>query len=180
MRWVEDQAEFKKIFLEARTCVYIDSGRCVSSLRRLIFDDAMLCTDRFADMVQTLMAFSRESTSYYIVLDPDPVHYFHRHFRKYPVLEIAYGDSSDTYLKSLNEDPGGSPPDAIGTNCWAWVVVPHSIKWFVHALRDSEDRGGHLWIPQEWMGTILKTYPFVRSGTINSGDIAPEFGQPSR
>ena len=27
MRWIEEKAAFDKLFLEARTCIYIDSGR---------------------------------------------------------------------------------------------------------------------------------------------------------
>ena len=85
------------------------------------------------------------------MLDPDPVHYFHRHFKKYPALEIDRGDSARDYLAFVNADPGGNPADAVGTNWWACVIVPPSSKWFVHALRDSGNSGGHLWIPSQWI-----------------------------
>ncbi|HEY0701197.1 MAG TPA: hypothetical protein VGD60_00375 [Candidatus Acidoferrales bacterium] len=162
MRWIDREAEFKTIFLEARTCVYIDSGRRATQLHRLIFDDAQTCTAVFAEMLQSLMGWASDAGCYYIVLDPDPVHYFHRHFGKYPAIEIARGDSSDAYLKFLNEDPGNSPADAVGTNCWAWVIAPHSLKWFVHALRDEGDGGGHLWVPPEWAERLRTSYPFLR------------------
>ena len=162
MRWVEDENDFKRIFLEARTCAYIDSGRQPSSLLRLVFDDSMTVTSRFAELLQDLMARADEKACTYVVLDPDPVHYFFRHFNKYPVVEIARGDGAKDYLRFLNEDPGGSPADAIGTNCWAWVVLSPSLRWFVHALRSSEDNGGHLWIPPEWCLYIREKYHWLR------------------
>jgi hypothetical protein len=161
MRWIVEKPEFTRIFLEARTCVYIDSGREPTLLRRMVFDDAGMVTPDFAKMLQRLMGWSEEPVCNYVVLDPDPVHYFHRQFGKYPVVEIAYGDSPQDYLKFLNQDPGGSPVDAIGTNCWAWVVVPPSIRWFVHALRSDESDSGHLWVPQDWFQRIREVCPWV-------------------
>jgi hypothetical protein len=163
VRWVEQKEEFDKVFLEAKTCVYVDSGRYPTTLRRLIFDDAEICTTKFANLLQHLMGLSGDSTAYYIVLEPDPVHYFHRHFGKYPVLEITRDHSAKDYLAFLNADPGGSPADAVGTNWWACVIVPLSSKWFVHALRDSGSNGGHLWIPPEWVKKVAEVYPYVRS-----------------
>jgi hypothetical protein len=162
MRWVMEEAEFRKIFLEARTCVYIDSGRESSRLQRLIFDDAMTCTFAFAELLQNLMEWSGIETCNYVVLDPDPVHYFYRLFKKYPAFEVALGDSPQSYIQFLNQDPGGSPADAVGTNCWAWVVAPPAIGWFVHALRSDMDNGGHLWIPNDWRAKILGLYPSLR------------------
>ncbi len=163
MQWIEQKEEFAKLFLEARTCVYVDSGRYPTTLRRLIFDDAEIRTTKFADLLQHLMDLSGDLTAHYIVLDPDPVHYFHRHFSKYPVITIARGDSASDYLALLNADPGGSPADAVGINWWACVIVPPSSKWFVHALRDSDSNSGHLWIPPEWVTKVAEVYPYARS-----------------
>lgn len=161
MRWIITEAEFKEIFLRARTCVYIDSGREPTTLRRLTFDDAGVCTHKFADLLQRLMECSGDLAAHSVVLDPDPVHYFYRNFNKYPSLEIALGDASAAYLSALNEDPGGSPADAVGTNWWAFVVVPPSLKWFVHARRSDQDDSGHLWIPPDWMDRVHDIYPYL-------------------
>ena len=155
MRWILDKADFETVRLRARTGKYIDSGRKATSLQRWIFDDAYSCTHEGANLVQQLMALSGDPNAAYVVLDPDPIQYFHRHFKKYPALEIANGDTADDYIHALNEDPGGSPADAVGTNCWEWVIVPPSIKWFIHALRDSDDGGGHLWMPRDWAEQIV-------------------------
>jgi hypothetical protein len=162
MRWIENKVEFDKLFLEARTCVYVDSARYQTTLHRLIFDDAEICTTKFAELLQRLMEWSDDQVARYIVLDPDPVHYFHRHFDKYPALEITRGDSAREYLAFLNADPGNSPADAVGTNWWACVIVPPSSKWFIHALRDSGSNGGHLWVPPEWVEEVAKVYPYAR------------------
>ncbi len=166
MRWIEDKEEFSKLFLEVRTCVYVDSGRYQTRLRKLIFDDAEICTTKFANLLQALMEWSADGVTYYVILDPDPVHYFHRLFSRYPALEIRRGDSGRDYLAFLNADPGGSPADAIGTNWWASVVVPLSRKWFVHALRDSGNNGGHLWIPPEWIERIADVFPYARPDSL--------------
>lgn len=165
MRWVNQEAEFKEAFLRAREGVYIDSARIGTALTRLTFDDAEVCTLKFANLLQELMEYSGDSTVYYVVLDPDPVHYFHRHFKKYPVLEISLGDSPESYISSLNQDPGGSPADAIGINWWTCVIVPPSLKWFVHALRSDRDDSGHLWIPTDYLDRVRVVYPYATSGT---------------
>jgi hypothetical protein len=106
MRWIVEKPEFSRIFLEARTCVYIDSARKPTSLHSLVFDGAVLKTSDFARMLQRFMEWSGDHVSNYVVLDPDPVHYFHRRFGNYPVVEIAYGDPPQDYLDFLNQDPG--------------------------------------------------------------------------
>lgn len=166
MRWVEDKDEFNKLFLEARTCVYIDSGRYHTALRRLVFDDAEICTMKFVSLLQGLMEWSGDGATYYVVLDPDPRYYFHRLFNRYSTLEIKRGDSAKDYLAFLNEDPGGSPADAVGTNWWACAVVPLSRTWFVHALRASRSNGAHLWVPPEWIERIADIFPYARSETV--------------
>ena len=162
MRWVTQEAEFKPFFLEARTCVYIDSGRIPTSLCRLVFDDAATCTLRFAEAVQFVMALSGDGACNYVVLDPDPVEFFHRVYGRYPVFEVARGDAPETFLEYLNEEAAGGTGGAVGVECWAWVVVPSSINWFVHALRDSADSGGHLWVPRAWVGAITARFPTFR------------------
>jgi len=162
MRWIEKKADFERTFLEAKTCVFIDSGRYQTSLQRLIFDDAEICTTKFANLLQLLMEWSDDLAAAYVVLDPDPVHYFYRLFNRYPAIEIAHGDSARDYLQLLNADPGGSPADAVGTNWWTCVIVPTSGKWFVHALRDSGSNGGHLWIPPQWLPKVSEVYPYAR------------------
>lgn len=166
MRWITQEPEFQNVFLRAREGVYIDSGRTPTQLRKLTFDDAEVCTSKFANLLQKLMEYSSDSIAHYVILDPDPVHYFHRHFKKYPALEIALGDSAEAYLSFLNEDPGGSPADAVGTNWWACVIVPPSLNWFIHALRSERDDSGHLWIPSGYADRVHEAYPYAHNATV--------------
>jgi len=123
LRWVNYQNDFESVYLKARTCVFVDSGREPTTLQRLIFDDATLCTTGFALLLQMLMEMSHDVVAYYVVLEPDPIQYFHRLFKKYPLVEIAYGDSPQEYLTLLNEDPGASSADAIGINSRESAIV---------------------------------------------------------
>jgi hypothetical protein len=161
MPWFTDKASFEKVFLEARTCVYTDSGRLPTNFRKLTFDDAEICTVPFADLIQQLMKWSGDESCFYIVLDPDPVHYFHRLFGRYPVVEIKRGTTSAAYLKDLNEGPPENPADAVGTIWSECVIVPMSTRWFVHALRSDRDDGAHLWIPADWIDKVEAVYPYV-------------------
>jgi hypothetical protein len=161
MHWVEDKIKFERVFLEARTVVYTDSGRLPTSLKKLTFDDAEICTWKFADLLQKLMEWSGDDLCSYVVLDPDPVYYFHRLFGKYPVVEIERGIASAAYLANLNEGPIESPADALGTNWSECVILPPSRLWFIHALRSDRDDGGHLWVPPEWVDRVAATYPYA-------------------
>lgn len=165
MRWIEERDEFKRIFLTAKTCVYVDSGREPTTLQKLTFDDAEICTGVFAVLLQSLIEWSGDTKANYIVLHPDPVYYFHHYFQKYPLIEMTSGDSAETYLAALNESLNGSSADAIGTNWWECVIVPPSRTWFVHAMRSDRENGGHLWIPQEWICRVLDIYPYVSHET---------------
>ena len=163
MRWITSKDEFEIVRLQAAECKYIDSGRLHTSLQRWIFDDAEMFTPRFANIIHQLIGWSGDAYATYVVLTPDPVHYFWRHFQKYPAIQIEADDSERAYLSGLNEDPGGSPADAVGTNWWECVIVPPSIKWFVHALRDDTSNGGHLWIPQEWANKVVEALPYLHT-----------------
>jgi hypothetical protein len=161
MRRVEDKAEFEKILLEARTCVFVDSRRDPTPLQLLVFDDAVLCTDCFLPALKSLMERSADPAAYFVVLHPDPVDNFHRLYGKYPVLEIARNDSTEAYLGTLNEDVGDGRGFTLCDLSLTWVVVPPSNKWFIHAMRSADDDSGHLWVPPEWADKVLAAYSFV-------------------
>jgi hypothetical protein len=161
VRWIVDDATGKRLLLEAGTCRYIDSRRYGTALALVSFDDAATCTREFAALLQALMALSEDNVAHYVVLSPEPVTYFHHRFRKYPIVSIHKGDTTEIYLNLLNEDPGNSPADAVGTNCYEWVILPDSHRWFVHCLRDSDSYSGHLWLPENWIGKMVPLYPWL-------------------
>jgi hypothetical protein len=163
MRWVLEEEIFREIAAQAHKCVFIDSGRSSTQLRRFIFDDAELLSTEFATLIQNLLAASKDQQAYFLVLSPDPETYFYRHFKKYPLLEIARGDSPKEYIAAMNESPGTSSADALGINSFASVIVPLSGRWFAHLLRSADDNGGHLWIPPDWAPTITAHYPYLRT-----------------
>jgi hypothetical protein len=161
MSWVTDNEKAKELLLQAGTCKYTDSRRIATPLKCVSFDDANTCTKHFHSLLQSLMKLSGDQVFHYIVLNPDPRQYFVAHFKKYPVLQFHISDSSGQYLADLNEDPGGSPTDAIGTNCYEWVILPQSHMWFVHCLRSSGDSGGHLWLPESWIAKVSVIHPWL-------------------
>jgi hypothetical protein len=162
MRWIITKDEFDVARLDAAECKYIDSRRIPTDLQLWIFDDAAIVTRAFGTLIQTLLTLSGDKYATYVVLVPDPVWYFHRKFNKFPAVRIDSGDTAETYLLALNEDPGDSPIDAVGTNWWECVIVPPSRSWFMHALRDDGDTGGHLWIPADWSSQVREGFPYGR------------------
>jgi hypothetical protein len=165
MRWIVSDEEFTSVFLEAQTCVFIDSHREQTLLVCLNFCDVEIFTKSFILDLHKMMMWSGDATAFFVVLRPDPVEFFHRHFNKYPAFEITSDDSGNDYLAALNEDPGGSPADAIGTNWWTCVIAPHSLKWFIHVMRSDTDDTGHLWIPKEWVQALIELRPWLKPNT---------------
>lgn len=157
--WIKDDKEFKEIFLLCMTCVCIDNGREPTSLIRLSFDDAGIATQAFARLTQKLLEWSGDRDCFYVVLRPDPVHYFHRLFGKYPALKIPSGISPEEYLAALNRGPEQAPGEALGSHYSERVIVPPSLRWFAHSFQSSGDQDGHLWVPQEWVDRVVDVYP---------------------
>ena len=160
MSWISDDRA-RELLLQAGTCKYIDSRRIETSLHCLSFDDANTRTEQFHSLLLSLLKKSLDEICHYIVIDPDPEQYFHRHFQKYPIAELRTSNSASQYFARLNEDPGGSPADAIGTNCYEWVIVPLSHRWFIHCLRSASDEGGHLWIPSDWISEATAAHRWL-------------------
>lgn len=160
MRWIEDRREFGKLVRTAESVH--EAIRAKTWVTPVVFDDAVLSTTSFASMLKELMRRSEDAACEYAVLDPDPLAYFYQHFKRYPAVEYRQSDTPQSFLEVLNKDPGDSPADAIGINCDAWVVVPGSELWFIHAVRSADDTGGHLWMPSQWNEEVIKSYPFLR------------------
>lgn len=108
------------------------------------------------------MQMAGDLRAYYIVLSPDPVHYFYHHFKKYPVIKISYRDSADDFLALMKADPGGSPADAVRTNWSESVIFVPGGKWFSRLLQSADDNGEHLWIPGDWVDRVTASHPSLR------------------
>jgi hypothetical protein len=161
MRWIDDVDEFKRVHLEARRCVFIDSGREETTLQRLEFDDAELQSDEFFGLIKMLMQWASDTTATYVVLDPDPVYFFRDQFGKYPAIELFETDSGTIFLETLNRELNGNAAAAIGVNYREFAIFSPSQSWFVHAMQSPGQRGGHLWVPSGWMERIRKVYPYA-------------------
>jgi len=161
MRWINEQSEFDRILKDARACALVDIANQQAQLERFTFDCVEFKTKRFLHFLHSLMQWSGDRTTYFIVLDPDPIRYFYPHFHKYPLLEIGSEDSEDDYIAALNADPGTSPADAVGINWSEYVMLPPSKTWFIHTRRDSRSgEGGHLWVPPNLSSRAKEVYPY--------------------
>jgi hypothetical protein len=162
LHWIYDSRIYENIALNADKLMVSYPSEPAKKFSRLLFDSEELCTRPFFELLKTLMTCSSDTICHYLVIDPDPRNYFKRHFNKYPLVEIDILDTIENYLMMLNEDPGFSPADAIGTNWSEYLIIPPSKLWFIRAVRDdSSNHGGHLWIPKDWQSNILNIYPYA-------------------
>jgi hypothetical protein len=88
MSWKVDDAKAKQLLCEASTCRYIDSRRVQAALCCLSFDDVNTFSDEFFALVKNLSNWSGDCQAHFMVLKPDPIWYFHRHFSKYPIFSF--------------------------------------------------------------------------------------------
>ncbi len=162
MRWIMEKEEVERILRDAKACVACDDNQQASSeLVHLTFDCVEFEAERFYDFLIELLEWSSDSHFKYVVLDPDPISYFFAHFGRYPLLEISIDDPEEVYIAALNEDPGNSPADAVGTNWYEYVILPASKKWFIRGQRDARSgEGGHLWVPTSWSNRVRDIYPY--------------------
>jgi hypothetical protein len=94
MRWITEGIEFSALHSIATRLITKEDASIQSPTRKMLtFDDAAMCTPSFFNLLMDLMTITRDSEAYQVILDPDPVKYFHRLFGKYPAVEIALHDS---------------------------------------------------------------------------------------
>lgn len=146
------------------TCVFIDSGREETNLKRSVFDSSDLCTDLFCNLLKRLMEWTNEESIYFTVLSPDPVLYYKDRFNIYPCIEVGKEDLPDNFLSALNKPLVGDSGETLGIVYKTYVIAPSSLNWFVHALRSGGDRGGHLWIPSMLGSKMAKSNDIFLEG----------------
>lgn len=104
----------------------------------LYFDSGDLSTLKWYNFVRSLLEFKGEDTFVVLVLRPDPVTYFHHHFRKYPAVVIRPEHNGQDFLNSIHADPGDSPADAIEVNSRRYAVLPVTGDWMICGDRYQE------------------------------------------
>lgn len=130
-------------------------GCCIS----LLFDEIFLPTF-FADMKEFLR-LEKETDFFLIVLDPDPETYFLEHFNTYHLALLSKDDKVEDYMDLLNQDPGGSPADAIIHSSNILLFYSVTTHWAIYADRNWE-------IAICWFSNkeVLKNFRHVYSGVV--------------
>jgi hypothetical protein len=95
-------------------------------------------TGAFHERLKNFLERMGETRYFLAVIDPEPENYFFHHFGKYPFLEVSVLDSEAEFLRAVNEDPGGSPADAITYNGRVVVAYSDSGEWALYGERDYE------------------------------------------
>lgn len=109
----------------------------VATLR--IIDIVELWTVDFFNAAKEVMRLESDQSRLLVAgIRPDPIDYYYRHFRKFPLFQFGASDDAQAYLDALNADPGDSPADALVYNAAVLAVFPESCRWVVYGDRDFE------------------------------------------
>ncbi|MDI7046862.1 hypothetical protein QMN58_25470 [Escherichia coli] len=112
--YIRDLALFTTLRNRANAGIHLLASKPHDDL--LYFDPIDIATQKFFDLIQTLLAFEGKSDFATLILKPDPLNYFHYHFGKYPGFVHGGEDTDEEFFHFMMQDPGNSPADALGVN----------------------------------------------------------------
>lgn len=131
--FIHERREFMPLWERATAGVRMLRDRLPTEL--LYFDTIDLQTQKFFELIQTLLVFKGATDFATLVLKPDPFNYFNFHFGKYPGFIHQAGNTDDEFFEFLLKDPGGSLADSLGANSEHYVVMPVPGEWIVFGDR---------------------------------------------
>jgi hypothetical protein len=100
-------------------------------VRTFWFEDAIVASGRFGVALQRLASLHGDQTVGLLVLAPDAVDDYYRHFQLYGAFALPIGAGAGAYWDALTEAPAGSDADAILYNANRWVAAGESRRWGV-------------------------------------------------
>jgi hypothetical protein len=154
--YIYELAQFRKLWERANSAV-----RSLGRKRRdelLYFDPIDIATQKFFELIQTLLAFESTTDFATLILKPDPFNYFHHHFGKYPGFIHGRWHTDEQFFRFMMQDPGDSPADALGVNHEHYVVLPVVGDWI--AFGDRSWDTGVFYGPPDIMECARNFYPF--------------------
>jgi hypothetical protein len=94
-------------------------------------DGALILRKTFWDTCLALVSALDEHEFFVGALEPAPREYFFEHFGKFPWLRLTPSASSREVLESLQQDPGESPADALGSRPEVLVIYGAELRWLI-------------------------------------------------
>jgi len=91
------------------------------------FEVAM--SGEFWPVIQAMTRAHGDKSVHVLVLDPDPEHYYLRHYGKYEAATIGIDASEDEYWGLISDEPDGDPTGAIVFSANVVAIVGDSRKW---------------------------------------------------
>jgi hypothetical protein len=73
----------------------------------------------------------------FIMLEPDPVAYYYKEFRRFGAFTMQASENIDTSWRSFEEDPNASPADTLMYIVRKFVVTSPSLRWAIWGSRDE-------------------------------------------
>lgn len=111
MPYLSDSADFESEQTKWQSVIYENTSfpdQVFKDLKGpfLFFEFGLFFTNRFFECLKRFVKVTHEAAASFAVVDPDPVDYFYKEFKKYPVIRLSTDDSAQDYLRWLSEDPG--------------------------------------------------------------------------
>src|ERR1700733_8067242 len=79
-----------------------------------------------------------DDSFWFSMVDPDPVKYYYKEFGRFGAVKIQKNEDVGSVWSAFEEDPGGSPADALMYAVRRFVVISPSMRWAVWGTRDDE------------------------------------------
>ncbi|MFM0645856.1 hypothetical protein PQR14_16145 [Paraburkholderia bryophila] len=154
--YIYDREKFTTLWSRATAGVQSLVGKSRDEL--LYFDPIDIATQKFFELIRTLLTFEGKTEFATVILKPDPFNYFHHHFGKYPGFIHGSENTDDEYFSFLMKNPGDNIADALGVNHEHYVIMPLVGNWI--AFGDRSWDTGVFYGPPDIMECAKDFYPF--------------------
>lgn len=105
-----------------------------NQFRFLEFDQTL--SEHFWSVLQNLARSSQDQHINLVVLEPDPVNYFFKNFKRYGALRFQANSGSTQYVDALEAGPADSPADSLLYNSEVIAWFPDSCRWLIWGERN--------------------------------------------
>lgn len=154
---IKDRYTFQELHRKAKRCVEILWSNSREQ-EKLFFEDSDCFRGGFFSFLARLAILAGGKSFYFIAVKPDPIGYFFASFNKYPAFVLSAAHAEKDYLRLLNEDPGGSPADALAHNSERYILYSKDGSWFIYGDRVSEL--AVLSLPRAMLAPARAAFPF--------------------
>ena len=143
MNFIKDKERFNTELNKVNSFLYFDNkfpNQIFKDIysRYLFFDFDIIYTKEFINSIIKLMNTTNDKKVNILILNPDPIDYYYKYFKKYPFSSFENHQNSEDYITFLNSEPQRESPDSLIYNSNLLILYPDSLKWSIIGNREFE------------------------------------------